>query len=142
MSFGRRPRALTLLLPGRSRRNLLRGGTFHGRHGSTQIGRAKEERIMKLDSRQVKDTLTQLDARVLPEDHPAIRQLCEIFGEHTFFVDDSGLKVLEPTDDLDIEPNAGEVISIADWSDPTATSLRAHDPEPTGVVVVFDKTRH
>ena len=96
---------------------------------------------MKLDSRQVKDTLTQLDARVLPEDHPAIRQLCEIFGEHTFFVDDSGLKVLEPTDDLDIEPNAGEVISIADWSDPTATSLRAHDPEPTGVVVVFDKTR-
>ncbi len=97
---------------------------------------------MKLDTRQVKETLTQLDAQVLPDDHPAIRQLCDIFGEHTFFIDDGGLKVLEPTDHLDVEPDAGEVISVADWSDATATSLRAHEPEPTGVVVVFEKTRH
>ncbi len=84
---------------------------------------------MKLDSRQVKETLTQLDAQVLPDDHPAIRQLSDIFGEHTFFVDDGGLKVLEPTDTPDIEANAGEVVSLAEWSDATATSLRAHDPQ-------------
>ncbi len=97
---------------------------------------------MKLDSRQVKETLTQLDAQVLPEDHPAMRQLCDIFGEHTFFVDDGGLKVLEPTDPLDIEADAGEVISLAEWSDASATSLRAHDPQPTGIVVLFEPTRH
>lgn len=97
---------------------------------------------MKLDSRQVKETLTQLDAQVLPDDHPAIGQLCDIFGEHTFFVDDSGLKVLEPADPLEIETTTGEVVSLADWSDATATSLRAHDPQPTGITIVFDKTRH
>jgi hypothetical protein len=97
---------------------------------------------MKLDSRQVTETLTQLDAQVLRDDHPAIGQLCDIFGEHTFFVDDSGLKVLEPTDPLEIETTTGEVVSLADWSDATATSLRAHEPQPTGITVVFEKTRH
>ncbi|MDE2379362.1 hypothetical protein [Bradyrhizobium sp.] len=98
---------------------------------------------MKLDSRQVTETLTQLDAQVLPDNHPAIGQLCDIFGEHTFFVDDSGLKVLEPTDDpIESETMTGEVVSLADWSDATATSLRAHEPQPTGITVVFEQTRH
>jgi len=97
---------------------------------------------MKLNSTQVKQTLRQLDAQVIPGDHPAVAQLCDMFGEHTFFVDDSGLKVLEPSETMEVEPQSGEVISLADWSDATATSLKVHEPQPTGIVVVFDKTMH
>ena len=54
---------------------------------------------MKLNSAQLKQTMTQLDAaEVLPEDHPAVAQLNSVFGDHTFLVDQSGLKVLEPTE--------------------------------------------
>jgi hypothetical protein len=117
-------------------------GTFRARPGSTHRTR-KKHRIMKLDSNQVKQTLKQLNAKVIPDNHPVIGQLCDMFGDHTFFVDDIGLKVLEPMDDtVDMETNSSEVVSVADWSDATATSLRAHEPQPTGVVVVFDKTRH
>lgn len=52
---------------------------------------------MKLTSAQVKQTVNQLGAQVLPDEHPAMPQLNSMFGEHTFFVDESGLKVLEPT---------------------------------------------
>jgi hypothetical protein len=94
---------------------------------------------MKLNAAQVKETLTQMDARVLPDDHPAIGKLSELFGEHTFFVDESGLKVLETTVPSDSETQAGSVISLADWSDATSSTLRAHKPTPTGVVVILNQ---
>ena len=97
---------------------------------------------MKLNSNQVKQTLKQLDAQVLPDDHPAAAQLCDMFGDHTFFIDDAGLKVLEPSETLDMAPQSGEDVSLADWSDVAATSLKVHEPHLTGVMVVFEKTRH
>jgi hypothetical protein len=36
---------------------------------------------------------------------------------------------------------AGEIVSLADWSDASLTSLRPHEPEPTGVLIVLE-TRH
>lgn len=45
---------------------------------------------MKLNATQVKQTMTQLNAQVLPDDHSAVAQLNSVFGEHTFFVDTSG----------------------------------------------------
>ncbi|MGV7212587.1 hypothetical protein [Bradyrhizobium sp. UFLA05-112] len=97
---------------------------------------------MKLNAIQVKETMRQLDAQVLPDGHPAVPQLNSLFGDHTFFVDESGLKVLEPTDSSAMESRTGEVVSLADWSDPELTSLRAHEPEPTGVIVVFEPSKH
>jgi hypothetical protein len=93
---------------------------------------------MKLNSTQVKQTLSQFDAQVLPDDHPAVGQLNNLFGDHTFFLDGSGLKVLEPTGAPEMEPRAGEVVSLADWSDSSLTSLKPHEPELTGVVVVLE----
>jgi hypothetical protein len=90
---------------------------------------------MKLNSAQVKQTMTQLNAQVLPDDHPAVARLNSVFGEHTFFVDQNGLKVLEPAEAPDMQGQTGEVISLAEWSDPDLTSLRPHEPEPTGVLV-------
>ncbi|MFB9269048.1 hypothetical protein ACFFWD_39060 [Bradyrhizobium erythrophlei] len=97
---------------------------------------------MKLNSAQVKQTMTQLDAQVLPDDHPAVAKLNSVFGEHTFFVDRNGLKVLEPADAPDVPGQTGEVVSLAEWSDPDLTSLRPHEPEPTGVLIVLEPMKH
>jgi hypothetical protein len=96
---------------------------------------------MKLNSTQLEQTLSQFNAEVLPDDHPAVTQLSSMFGDHTFFLDSSGLKVLEPTETPGMETQAGEVVSLADWSDATLSSLRPHEPEPTGVVIVLE-SRH
>jgi hypothetical protein len=97
---------------------------------------------MKLTTEQVKQTVNQLGAQVLPDEHPSMPQLNSMFGEHTFFVDETGLKVLEPTPSLAAERQTGEVVSLADWSDADLTRLMAHEPEPTGVIVVFEHVRH
>lgn len=99
---------------------------------------------MKLTSEQVKQTVNQLGAQVLPDEHPAMPQLNSMFGEHTFFVDDMGLKVLEPTasSGVDTDRQSGEVVSLADWGDSDLTRLMAHEPEPTGVIVVFEHMKH
>ena len=97
---------------------------------------------MKLNSIQVKQTLNQIDAQVLPDDHPAVTQLTNVFGDHTFFLDESGLKVLEPTDAPEKEGQSGEVVSLADWTDATLTNLRLHEPEMTGTIIVFSEAKH
>ena len=96
---------------------------------------------MKLNSTQVQKTLSQFEAEVLPDNHPAVPQLHGLFGDHTFFLDGSGLSVLEPAETPDVEVQTGEVVSVASWSDATLTSLRPHEPEPTGLVIVLE-ARH
>lgn len=97
---------------------------------------------MKLNSAQVKQTLNQIEAEVLPDEHPAVTQLTDMFGDHTFFLDESGLKVLEPTEVPETDVQSSEVVSLADWSDASLTSLKPHAPEPTGTVVVFREIKH
>ena len=77
---------------------------------------------MKLNSTQVEQTLSKLNAEVLADDHPAVAQLTKVFGEHTFFLDGNGLKILEEVPESELQ--SGEVMSLADWSDATLTSLR------------------
>jgi hypothetical protein len=109
------------------------------REESTPSGaEIKKEQAMKLNSAQLKRTLSQFDAEVLPDDHPAVSQLNNLFGDHTFFLDGGGLKVLEPTEAPETEPRTGQVVSLADWSDASLTSLRPHEPELTGVVIVLE----
>lgn len=105
---------------------------------------------MRLNTTQVERTLSQMNAQVLPDDHPAVAQLTNLFGDHTFFLDENGLKVLEPagvpkegaqSGEVAGEV-AGEVVSLADWTDATLTSLKPHEPEPTGAVIVFREVKH
>jgi hypothetical protein len=95
---------------------------------------------MKLNSIQTEQALNQFEAQVLPDDHPAVEQLNGIYGDHTFFLDGSGLNVLEPAETAEVEAQTGEVVSLASWSDATLTSLRPHEPEPTGVIVMLQRT--
>jgi hypothetical protein len=97
---------------------------------------------MKLNSAQVKQTLSQMNAQVVPDDHPAVAQLTGMFGDHTFFLDKSGLKVLEPTEAPEREVQSGEVVSLADWSDATLTSLTPHAPSLTGTIITLGQIKH
>lgn len=97
---------------------------------------------MRLNETQLKQTLNQMNAEVLPEDHPATAQLTDLFGDHTFLLDQNGLKVLEPSEMSANDVQTSKVVSLADWSDATLSSLKPHAPEPTGKVVIFDGTKH
>ena len=72
---------------------------------------------MRLNETQLKQTLNQINAEVLPDNHPAAAQLADLFGDHTFFLDQSGLKVLEPAETSASDVQTSQVISLADWSD-------------------------
>jgi hypothetical protein len=97
---------------------------------------------MKLNSMQIRQTLDQLDAQVLPDDHPAVAQLNDVFGDHTFFLDAKGLNVLRSVEPPEMEAQTGEVISLADWTDSTLTKLSAHEPEPTGIVILLKEIQN
>ena len=94
---------------------------------------------MKLTSAQIERTLSQFDAQAIPESHPVLPRLNELFGDHTFFVDSDGLSIVEPTDGpAPGRTQAARVINVANWSDETLASLAAHEPEPTDAVVELE----
>jgi len=90
---------------------------------------------MKLSSDAVEQTLTQFEAEPLPENHPAVAQLNQIFGDHTYFLDGTGLHIVELTEAKDSGSQQGVVVKLASWSDESRTSLAPHPPEPTNTVI-------
>lgn len=87
---------------------------------------------MKLSERGVDRTLDQFDAEPVPDTHPAQAQLHQVFGEHTFFLDDTGLIILEPAPDG--REKSGQVVKLASWND-DHTSLKPHEPERTEIMI-------
>ena len=53
---------------------------------------------MKLNSTLVETTLSQFEAQVIPDTHPAASELNRLFGDHTFFLDRNGLNIVEPAE--------------------------------------------
>ena len=49
---------------------------------------------MKLTSAQIERTLSQFEAEAIPDSHPALPRLNELFGDHTFFLDSKGLNIV------------------------------------------------
>jgi hypothetical protein len=90
---------------------------------------------MKMDAAMVERTLSQFEAQAIPEDHPVAAQLSELFGEHTFFLDQNGLNIVEPAEPLQAGDQTARVVNIADWSDASRTSLSPHEPEPTDAII-------
>jgi hypothetical protein len=97
-----------------------------------------EERAMKLTSEQVERTLSQFQAEAIPDDHPAVLQLSDLFGEHTFFLNGDGLNIVEPTEADPEGAHSANVVSLAAWSDDNPDRLELHEPEPTDIVVVLN----
>ena len=92
---------------------------------------------MKLNSALVEQAATQLGTDPVPDQHPAMPQLTQVFGEHTFFADTNGLHILEPCDPGEAGEPRWEVMKVAGWRDAQRTTLSPQQPEPTGVVVVL-----
>lgn len=92
---------------------------------------------MKMSAARIERALTQFEALVLPEDHPAVPQLHNLFGDHTFFLDRHGLHIVEPAGATPAGAPTGQVVKLASWTDSDQTSLATHPPEPTDVVIVL-----
>jgi hypothetical protein len=103
----------------------------------------RKDGAMKLTSAQVERTMSQFEVQALPDNHPAVPELNELFGEHTFLLDSNGLNILEPADGTPRgEVQAARVINLANWSGDNLTKLAPHEPQPTGAIVELATARH
>jgi hypothetical protein len=100
-----------------------------------------QECAMKLNSTQVEQALSQFETQAIPDDHPLVPKLYELFGDHTFFLDSNGLNVVEPNERGRAGARAGTVVKLADWSDAHLTTLAPHEPESTEIVIILE-TEH
>jgi hypothetical protein len=92
---------------------------------------------MKLNSAQLERTLGQFEARAIPDDHPVIPQLNDLFGEHTFFLDSHGLNIVEPVGAAGATAESAKVVNLASWSDDSQSGLELHEPQTTDLVIVL-----
>ena len=95
---------------------------------------------MKMNTAQIERTLhkmnaEELNAQPIPAGHPMMPQLERLFGDHTYFLDDRGLSIVEPIEPDEASNHLGVVINLASWVDEAAESLRPHRPEPTTTIV-------
>ena len=92
---------------------------------------------MKLTSAQVQRTLDQFKASVIPDEAPVIAQLNDVFGEHTFFLDQHGLSIVEPVEAAERAAECARVVNLASWSDDRRSDLKLHEPAETDIVVTL-----
>ena len=90
---------------------------------------------MKLSSEKLRPVLEQIDAEVIPDDHPSLPKLREVFGDHTFFIDDNGLTIIQP---LDQHRQTGGLVKLARWDDADPSYLVAHTPEETDILIKLE----
>lgn len=96
---------------------------------------------MKLSPVRIQQTLEQLAAQtvVVTPEHPKAAELNEIFGEHTFFLDEDGLEIIEPAaPEGHGENDAGQLVKLAMWNDAARTELAAHPAEVTSIIIHYD----
>ena len=89
---------------------------------------------MKLSSAQIAAVATSTGANPVPEDSPAMDQLKEAVGDHTFYVDQEGLLVLEDTETA-AGPEELEVVRVGQWADEQRQTMGVIPPQPTGQVI-------
>lgn len=90
---------------------------------------------MRLSNAQVRDVLHQMEAKVVPADHPVVPKLEAIFGLHTFFIREEGLHVVERGEVQ--SPAEGEpafVVKVAHWTDEQHSALEPQPAEIAGAV--------
>ena len=101
---------------------------------------AKLEQAMKLTSTRIAHAANQLDSWVVPETHPANLSLCEVFGDHTFFLDGEGLSIVEPSEsETETAVELARIVKLATWADDERTLLAPHPREETGLMIVLDE---
>lgn len=96
---------------------------------------------MKLNSAQIERTLHQFPAEAIPPYHPVLPQLTQLFGDHTYFIDGTGLNIVEPTEPGPQGSQCGVVVNVADWFEGDTGQLVPHEPKMTDRVVTLGEAR-
>ena len=92
---------------------------------------------MKLTADRVEQARAQMNADVVPENHPVLQELSDLFGEHTFFLNADGLTIVEPPPRYGSGITQCQVVHLANWTDASLTGLAPHKPAPTGQEVAL-----
>jgi len=90
---------------------------------------------MKLTSEQLETARAALGTYPIREDHPAMGQLKEAFGDHTFYFSKDHLLVFEPDEDPNTSDDTARLIIVAAWTDEEKKSLVPVKPRPTNIAV-------
>ena len=90
---------------------------------------------MKLTDAQIERIEDQFSVSPIPEDEPIIGQLAEVFGDHTFYLGESGLVVWDRIDENGGEPAQLVAVQLAEWADDTHSAMQVHEPVSTGIFV-------
>jgi hypothetical protein len=88
---------------------------------------------MRLDADMVERALDQFGAEALPDNHPAIPKLNEVFGDNTYFLDDEGLHIIEPAEGT-ADHLIGDVLTVGRW-EAGRSGLTLQEPEAADITV-------
>lgn len=95
---------------------------------------------MRLTSAQIETAASQFEAQPIPQDNRLLAELSDIFGEHTYFLDNNGLHIVEELAEPDqAGASVGRVVKVASWTNADQTTLATHPPELTDVIINLEK---
>ena len=69
--------------------------------------------------------MKEFNAQPLPDDHPLVDKLNNVFGDHTFLLGAEGLHIVERTGTARSNPDTAAVVKVASWEDASRTRLQA-----------------
>jgi hypothetical protein len=94
---------------------------------------------MKLTATQIERAANQLDARPIPENSQMGPELKRVFGDHSFFLTNSGLHFIEPAESEQATGVTGRLVKIASWTNTERNELSPHEPEVTDSIVELEE---
>ena len=87
---------------------------------------------MKMEAALQRKVEDELGVEAIPDEHPVMPQLKEVFGDHTFFLGSEGLNIVET--DPSQDNSDGKVVKLASWSE-DRTELKGHEPQILPVTI-------
>ena len=96
---------------------------------------------MKLSSAQIAAVEKATGANPLPGEDPATAKLSEALGEHTFYVDQQGLVILESPEAAATPDDTLEIVRVGRWVEGEQQQLALTPAERTGQVLELSAYR-
>jgi len=81
---------------------------------------------MRLSNVQVKDVVNQMEAKVVPANHPSAPELERAFGRHTFFLAEEGPHIVSRRERDSAPSDEAYAVRVATWSDNAKSKLMPH----------------
>ncbi len=92
---------------------------------------------MKLTNAQINTVNDQLDLNPIDPDTDAQKELEQIFGDHSYFINDNGLFMFGPGEDADTDEREARLFCVASWTNEERNELAAVKP-PAQIDVAID----